>query len=88
LLLLSDGRSRPARLYVLDGESDREGRREPAARRGTRNAPGTVTGDDDRMTARTGSRLAWMAFGLVATCFVGTLVAIALIVVRDGTASG
>ena len=35
-------------------------------------------GDNDRMTARTGSRLACMTFGLVAISFVGSLVAFAL----------
>ncbi len=40
-----------------------------------RNAPGTTTCDNRLMTARTGARLAWITFGLVAVSFVGSLVA-------------
>jgi hypothetical protein len=40
------------------------------------------------MTARTGSCLAWILFGLVAISFAGSLVGIALITARGGTVAG
>ena len=40
------------------------------------------------MTARTGSRLAWVVFALVAACLVGGLVAITIVTTRAGTVAG